>query len=197
MSISKSLIISALFVTIFSSCSFADIYRYTAANGKIYYTDKPKSAKYKRIIVTKKKKSKSSKKGFAKYLKLKKAKYSPIIQSMAAKYQVDPKLIHAVIQVESAYNHKAISPAGALGLMQLMPSTATRYGVNNPHDPDQNIDGGIRYLKDLLAMFKSNLSLALAAYNAGENAVIKYHNSIPPFPETQAYVKKVLRLYQG
>jgi soluble lytic murein transglycosylase-like protein len=88
------------------------------------------------------------------------------------------------------------SYAGAVGLMQLMPATAKRYGVKNRRNPAQNISGGTRYLKDLLKMFNSNLKLAVAAYNAGENAVIKYRNSIPPYRETRNYVKKVLRFYQ-
>jgi soluble lytic murein transglycosylase-like protein len=105
-------------------------------------------------------------------------------------------LLHAVIRVESAYNPSAVSSAGAVGLMQLMPGTAQRYGVVDRTDPVQNIEGGARYLRDLMAMFGSDLTLAIAAYNAGENAVIKYNNSIPPYPETQNYVRQVLSLYR-
>ena len=90
----------------------------------------------------------------------------------------------------------AVSRAGAIGMMQLMPETAKRYGVNNRRDVKENIDGGSRYLSDLLIMFNNNIRLALAAYNAGENAVKKYKNEIPPYKETQDYVRKVLKYYK-
>lgn len=105
-------------------------------------------------------------------------------------------MIHAVILTESAYNVDALSSSGAVGLMQLMPATAERYGVKDRNNAEQNIDGGAHYLRDLLKMFDSNLYLVLASYNAGENAVKKYNNSIPPYPETQRYVKKVLKVYK-
>jgi soluble lytic murein transglycosylase-like protein len=126
-----------------------------------------------------------------------KNKFSDLIANAAYRHRVDEKLVHAVIQTESAYNASAISPAGAVGLMQLMPDTARRYGVMNRNDPVQNVDGGTRYLKDLLAMFNYNLGLAVAAYNAGENAVIRHNNSIPPYPETRNYVRQVLARYNG
>jgi hypothetical protein len=126
-----------------------------------------------------------------------KTRFSNVIANAAFRHRVDEKLVHAVIQTESAYNAGAVSPAGAVGLMQLMPDTARRYGVFNRTDPVQNVDGGTRYLKYLLDMFNYNLRLAVAAYNAGENAVIKYNNSIPPYPETQNYVRQVLALYNG
>jgi len=124
-----------------------------------------------------------------------KAKYTGIINRTASKHKVDVRLVHAVIQAESSYNADAKSSAGAVGLMQLMPKTAKKYGVSDRSNPDQNIDGGTRYLKDLLTLFNSDMSLAVAAYNAGENAVIKYNNKIPPYPETRNYVKTVLALY--
>ncbi len=127
-------------------------------------------------------------------MSMNKSKFADLINQAASKHHVDPRLVHAVIQTESAYNAGAVSSAGAVGLMQLMPDTARRYGVTNRNDPDQNIDGGTRYLKDLIEMFP-NLDLAVAAYNAGENAVIKHNYSIPPYPETQNYVKQVLSLY--
>ena len=121
-------------------------------------------------------------------------KYADLIAKAADKHQVDAKLVHSVIQAESAYNAKAVSSAGAVGLMQLMPGTAKRYGVADRRDPYQNIDGGTRYLKHLLQLFDSNLNLAVAAYNAGENAVIRNNNTIPPYSETRSYVKKVMSL---
>lgn len=127
-------------------------------------------------------------------MSMNKSKYEDMIAKAADKHQVDAELLHAVIQAESAYNPTAISSAGAMGLMQLMPATARRYGVIDRGDPNQNIDGGTRYLKHLLQLFDSNLNLAVAAYNAGENAVIKNNNTIPPYPETRNYVKEVLSL---
>jgi soluble lytic murein transglycosylase-like protein len=126
-----------------------------------------------------------------------KSRYSNLIADAASRNGVEERLLHAVIQTESAYNPSAVSRAGAVGLMQLMPDTAKRYGVYNRTDPMQNVDAGSRYLKDLLAMFNYNLGLAVAAYNAGENAVIRYNNSIPPYRETQNYVRQVLSLYHG
>jgi soluble lytic murein transglycosylase-like protein len=123
-------------------------------------------------------------------------RYSSHILAAAAETKVDAALIHAVISVESGYNPSARSSAGAVGLMQLMPGTAKRYGVKNRLDPAQNIQGGARYLRDLKVMFGDNLHLVLAAYNAGEQAVVKYGRRIPPFRETVAYVPKVLQLYR-
>jgi soluble lytic murein transglycosylase-like protein len=122
--------------------------------------------------------------------------YSGHILAAAKETRVDPALIHAVISVESGFNPSARSSAGAVGLMQLMPGTAKRYGVKNRLDPAQNIQGGARYLRDLQDMFDNNLQLVLAAYNAGEQAVAKYGNRIPPYRETAAYVPKVLQLYR-
>jgi hypothetical protein len=125
----------------------------------------------------------------------KKSQFNELITQAALRHQVDEKLVHAVIQTESAYNANAISSAGAVGLMQLMPGTARQYGVTDRNDPGQNIDGGTKYLRYLLDLFNSNMDLAVAAYNAGENAVMKHNNSIPPYPETRNYVRQVLSLY--
>jgi soluble lytic murein transglycosylase len=118
----------------------------------------------------------------------------PQIDAVARTVGLDPHLIHAVVQVESNFDPAARSPKGALGLMQLMPATAARYGVTDPLDPADNLLGGARYLKDLLRRFDDNLALALAAYNAGEGAVARHDNRIPPYPETRAYVPRVLAL---
>ena len=122
--------------------------------------------------------------------------YSPLIEEVAQQERLQPELLHAVVSVESAYDPEAVSPKGAVGLMQLMPSTAKRYGVENIRDPEENVQAGANYLKDLLEEFDQDLKLALAAYNAGENAVRRYGNRIPPFPETQRYVSKVMGLYR-
>jgi len=179
-------------VTALNQAVMADIYKYKAPDGRVYYTDEPQHKKYKLII-------RSKPKGYAaafKYLQANKKKYTPLIQQAAAKHGLDPDLVHAVIYAESAYDAKAMSSAGAVGLMQLMPATAKQYGATNRKDPKQNIFAGTRYLKHLLSLFNDDLALSIAAYNAGENAVKKYANQIPPYPETQKYVKQVLRLYK-
>jgi soluble lytic murein transglycosylase-like protein len=124
------------------------------------------------------------------------SRFDPIIERHSARYGVDPILVRAVIQVESGFDPRCISRRGARGLMQLMPETARRYGVRSIFDPEQNIHGGVRYLADLLRMFPRDLPRALAAYNAGENAVYKYAG-IPPYNETLTYVKRALTVYYG
>jgi hypothetical protein len=124
------------------------------------------------------------------------SKYDPIIERHSGKYGVDPVLVRAVIQVESNFDPTSISHRGARGLMQLMPETAQRYGVKKIFDPEENIRGGVRYLADLIRMFPRDLPRALAAYNAGENAVLKY-SGIPPYDETMTYVKRALTVYYG
>ena len=123
-------------------------------------------------------------------------RYSHIIQAAAKAYGVDASLVHAVISAESGYDRYAVSRTGAMGLMQLMPDTARRYGVQNMMDPVENIHGGVRYLRDLLTMFKGRVDLAVAAYNAGENAVIRAGNRIPNYAETVHYVPRVLGFYR-
>ena len=124
------------------------------------------------------------------------SQYDPIIDRYAVQHGVDPVLVRAVIQVESNFNPRCVSHKGARGLMQLMPETAKRYGVRDIFDVEQNIRGGIRYLADLIEMFPDDLSRALAAYNAGENAVIR-NGGIPPYEETMTYVKRALTVYYG
>jgi len=123
-------------------------------------------------------------------------RYNSIINDIAHEVGVNAHLLHAVIQVESAYNPQALSNKGAQGLMQLIPATAARFGVDEVYDPESNIRGGARYLKILLDRFDDDLQLTLAAYNAGEGAVQKYKNTIPPYPDTQAYVVRVLEIFQ-
>ncbi len=115
-----------------------------------------------------------------------------LVNQISSEEGVEDALVHSVIRAESNYNPRAISPKGALGIMQLIPSTARRFGVSNAFDPKENIQGGVRYLKFLLEYFHNDYVRAIAAYNAGENAVDKYHG-VPPFPETQLYVIRVAK----
>lgn len=123
------------------------------------------------------------------------ANIGSLISTSANKYGLDPKLVSAVAQTESGYRADAVSGSGAVGVMQLMPETAAELGVNNVYDPAQNIDGGAKYLKQMLTTFNGDVSKAVAAYNAGPQAV-KTYNGVPPYAETQNYVNKVLDLYQ-
>ncbi|MEO5677178.1 MAG: lytic transglycosylase domain-containing protein [Usitatibacter sp.] len=122
--------------------------------------------------------------------------FAPIIENASRAHGVDAALVHAVISAESGYNPGAVSRAGARGLMQLMPDTARRFGVQNIMDPSENIQGGVRYLRVLMQLFNGNMELAVAAYNAGENAVIRHGHQIPPYAETVHYVPKVLGFYR-
>lgn len=119
------------------------------------------------------------------------------IRLAAQEYGIEPALLHAVVQVESGYNARAVSPKGAVGLMQLMPTTARALGVRDSVDPQANLRGGARYLRSLMTTFDGDLALALAAYNAGESAVRRYALQVPPFAETRSYVAAVLRRYEA
>ena len=171
----------------------ADIYRYVDSNGTVHLTDKPAHDGYQLIQINPKKTLKSRINFRDKEANRK--RFSGKIAEVANQYDVPEALLHAVISIESVYDPDATSRAGAVGLMQLMPATARRYGVYNRRNPAANLSGGTRYLKDLLIRFDNDIELALAGYNAGENAVEKFGNQIPPYDETQEYVRKVLKLY--
>ena len=177
----------------------ADIYVYTATDGAVTLSNVPTGDRYTLLIaapqqtiakrtVEKTRDPESDPHG--------KAPFDQVVEEISRTYGLDSALLHAVISVESGYNPKALSKKGAAGLMQLMPQTAKRYGVSDAFDPLQNLAGGAQYLRDLLSMFNNDLSLALAAYNAGENAVVKHGNRIPPYRETLHYVPHVLDYYQ-
>lgn len=187
--------------------SVGDVFKYVDTDGKIYFTDAPiQGSDYrlewkraskkiisedsKRLIATGRHKLRSV---APKKLSVRRNRYDHLIERTARRFNLHPELLHAVIRAESAYNPSAVSSAGAIGLMQLMPATAARYKVSDIYDPAENIRGGAQYLRFLLDMFEHDLRLALAGYNAGENAVVKYGNRIPPYPETQKYVRKVMQ----
>jgi soluble lytic murein transglycosylase-like protein len=123
-----------------------------------------------------------------------KAEYDALIRNIAQKYRVEHTLIHSIIRAESNYDRFAVSSKGALGMMQLMPATAIQYGVKNVFDPTENIEGGVKYLKDLIKLYNGRTDLVLAAYNAGQEAVKKY-DGIPPYPETRNYISKIMHRF--
>lgn len=161
--------------------AIADIYTYTDEKGVIHFSNAPTSPKYR---------LKMREIRFD-YRRLSSGRYDKLINEICIQYSIDPLLVKAIIKAESDFDPLAVSEDGAKGLMQLMPKTAFDMGVSNIYDPANNIDGGVKYLKRLMGIFKSDLKLVVAAYNAGENAVIKYNN-IPPFKETVEYVNRVL-----
>ena len=173
--------------------ALAEIYRYVDSNGTVHLTDKPPHDGYQLIQINPKK-TLASRINF-RDKEANRKRFSGKIAEVANQYDVPEALLHAVISIESVYDPDATSRAGAVGLMQLMPATARRYGVYNRRNPAANLNGGTRYLKDLLIRFDNDIELALAGYNAGETAVEKYGNQIPPYDETQEYVRKVLKLY--
>ena len=184
--------------------AFADVYEYIDEAGIAHFSDVPIDERYMLVIKTEDTAgivAVNRKPDPALYpdtlsVAITQPQILAQIEQSAQNNQLDKELIHAVINVESAFNVQAKSHKGAQGLMQLMPATASRMGVKNSYDPIQNIEGGAKYLRQLLTLFNNDVSLTVAAYNAGENAVIKYGNKIPPYKETQAYVPKVLRIYK-
>jgi soluble lytic murein transglycosylase-like protein len=180
--------------------ALADIYMFKDARGVVHFTNIPNGDKRYKMVRKEESTSEYTRAaGMPQYqLPTRELilRYTPIIETAAKSHGVETALVHAVITAESGYNPTARSRAGAQGIMQLMPDTARRFGVQNVWDPTQNIHGGVKYLSELLAMFNGNRELALAAYNAGENAVIRAGHRIPPYAETMHYVPKVLGLYR-
>ncbi len=184
--------IAPVSVLLFSTPCLADIYKYVDQDGVIHLTNVPTDQKYKLWM---KEARRAPAQGGRRLVRGSEdaSGFDYLIVKAADMHNVDYALIKAVIKAESDFDHKAVSRKGAMGLMQLMPGTASMYRVDNSFDPWSNIEGGVRYLRYLLDQFKGDLPLALAAYNAGEASVQKYNNQIPPYEETQSYVKRVLQ----
>lgn len=182
--IAKTHIAVVSILLLFSGNAFADFYSYTDAEGVVHITNAPTSARYRWMMGEKR----------TRWHSVENRRFDDIINDTAARYGIDPRLVRAVVKAESDFDAHAVSRKGAHGLMQLMPDTARLMGVRDIHDPEENIEGGVRKLSTLLKMFDWNLHLALAAYNAGEAAVLKYRD-IPPYSETRNYVKRVLYYY--
>jgi soluble lytic murein transglycosylase len=162
----------------------AEIYQYVDASGTISLTNVPSDIRYRRIDLE----------SHRLHPLLSERDLDPVIRRYSRQHQLHPALIRAVIKAESDFDPLAVSRAGAVGLMQLMPQTAIRLDVRDLYDPEDNIGGGTKYLRQLLDRFSGNLPLALAAYNAGETVVEKYR-ALPPIDETRQYVRRVLRYY--
>lgn len=173
-------------VHLFCGISSADFYKFTDEDGVVHITNVPTSSKYTWMM-------RETERPRIRY-KGSKKQFDRLIDTASTRYGVDPELVRAIVKAESDFDTNAVSVKGARGLMQLMPETSRAMGVRDAHDPKDNVEGGIRYLSRLLKMFDWQVPLAVAAYNAGENAVLKY-GSIPPYSETQTYVKRVLHYY--
>lgn len=195
--------------TVAAAAGDGAIWSYVDANGVTHFSNVPDSASPYRLYLknpdsyrlkgASSGKSATSGKSPSRLtaVPLDKLPYADLIASAASKHRIDAALLHAVIHVESRHNPGAISPKGAVGLMQVLPETARRMGVRDPEPPEQNIAAGARYLRFLLDIFGDDTRLALAAYNAGENAVIRNGNRIPPYAETRAYVPAVMETYEA
>lgn len=179
----------------------AAIYRYVGRDGVIHFSDTPASGAvrikfgYRPIAVRTGRRPAGSPEISSSSSRLSETRMEKLIERKSEKYRMDPSLVRAVIRAESGFDCTAVSPKGAIGLMQLMPGTAASLGVCNPFNPAENIDGGVKYLSRLLERFGGNLTLALAAYNAGPQSIEQY-GSIPPYRETRNYVRRVLSSYR-
>lgn len=192
-------LVTACVITAFSFPAGAETYSFTDEDGVVHFTNVPTDKRYQPVDPSEKKKKRRKRPRRAKhsskfYLPRNVTKYDEFIREASKRFNIPVPLIRAVMAVESNFNPTAVSHAGAQGLMQLMPQTAEEMGVDDPFDPRKNILGGTRYLRMLANTFDGDLVLTLAGYNAGHRAVSRYMD-IPPFAETQRYVRRVLRLY--
>ena len=195
-------LVSILFVSVlcigFLHPALANIYAYTASDGAVTLSNVPADGRYALLIASPDVQSVAAAADGNKHPPsfANKVFYDVAVDTVARTYGVESALLHAVISVESRYRSKAVSRKGAAGLMQLSPVIVKRYGVADPFDPVQNLHGGAKYLRDLLKVYNNDHNLALAAYNAGQGAVTKYGNRIPPYRETMNYVPRVLGFYR-
>jgi soluble lytic murein transglycosylase-like protein len=173
----------------------ADVFSFVDGDGVTHLSNVPTDPRFQFLLATPAEKTQSGE-SYNRVLLAKSVDFDPIIEKAALAASVEADLLRAVIAVESGFNARAVSKAGAVGLMQLMPATAKRYGAADRYDPRQNVHAGARYLKSLIDRYGKDLELALAAYNAGEDAVDRCGRCIPAFQETQAYVPKVMRVYE-
>ena len=194
MGLKSALSIAALLAAV-GAGAHSRIYAYVDADGVRHYTDMPDDNRYRLLVLRPDERTRSGERYDVRLL-ARASQYDAIIEKAAASAAVEPNLLRAVIVVESGFNSRAVSKRGAVGLMQLMPATASRFGVLNPYDPRENVHAGAQYLKFLMNRFGQNVMLALAAYNAGEEAVDRSGGQIPPYTETMAYVPKVLKVYR-
>ena len=171
------------------------IYTYMDEQGVRHFTDIPDSNRYRLLMISPADRTASGDR-YDQQLLARASQYDALIERAAAAAGIEPNLVRAVIVVESGFNPRAKSAKGAMGLMQLMPATATRFGADNALDPVQNVAAGARYLKFLKDRFAGNVRLVLAAYNAGEQAVDRNGGQVPPYTETLAYVPRVLKFYR-
>lgn len=174
----------------------ADVYSFTDATGVTHFSNVPSDSRFELLLVTPADAAPAGAKARTIYWLVHSEKYDAAISDAAKSAAIQSALVRAIIVVESGFNPRAVSKKGAIGLMQLRPATAKRYGVKDIYDPEQNIRAGASYMRDLLLRFDSNLELALAAYNAGEEAVERYGRHIPPYRETMNYVPNVMTVYQ-
>ena len=217
--IRRSHVFGLVLLAVAAAPASADIYRYIDEEGRVHFSDVRVDPRYELFLKTKPQAAEAA--PAAGTIALESAdgtrtaavaqaapafaptrvkvtpRFTDMIAKVAQEQKVDPALMHAVILAESAYNPRAKSRKGATGLMQIMPDTGKRYGVTDLLNPIKNLTAGAKYLKDLLAMFGNDMKLAVAAYNAGEGAVMRNGNAIPPYAETQAYVPKVLKYYES
>ena len=175
----------------------ADVWKFVDRHGVVHLSDRPMGPGSELLVRGKKRiKNRGASRGARiSYDAENEKRYTRLIDTVSREMSLDRNLVHAVVRVESAYDPYAVSRAGAVGLMQLMPATAKRYGVRDSRNPTQNVRAGVLHLRNLIQQF-NDVVLALAAYNAGENAVIQYGYKVPPYPETQNYVRKVLAFYR-
>ncbi len=204
---SRNILLGLVLFAASAAVAHADIYQYTDEQGVVHYTNVPGSnvKKPTRVRTEPRTAPPGTLASAAQASEPKRrtngsgmvpASYHEYINTACEKYGVDPSLVHALVKVESDFNPFALSTKGAMGLMQLMPQTATDMNVKDSFSPQDNVEGGVRYLRYLLDRYEGNISLALAAYNSGETSVKRW-GTVPPFKETKDYVKKILAIYHG